>query len=743
MCPYCNHKDSPGALVCGQCGILLKLGKTGKAVPAGAHAGGLSLLRGMLPGGKLKHRHSVLVSQIAETGTQVQEHAEADLQDAALAPAARLRLATLFLLQGEIEKSIHWFQQARQLGSADAEFFNNVGVALTKRGASAQASEMFKRAAQAGPSFVAPAANLTHLFAEDGAEPDPAGAVAALTEMQRASKLEPKNPTLYNRVGLVLCRERRYDEAAPQFRQVLLLAGDDAALKADAHNNLGLALTLCGDDSAEEFEAALQSDSAHAPALTNLALSRMQKDAAAAEVEKLARAAHLDPASAAIRADYGYGLCRLGAENDGILALREAVELNSHLWEACANLGKVYADHQATEHADRYASRAAQFSPHSPEVLTTLGVIKTQQHLIPQAVQYFQVAVKLWPQSALAHINLAVALGLSNEFGEAGVHLKRAAQLSPKDAHIPAQIGWLYLRRESITSGLEELGVALRLDEHIPEVHNNYGICHIAMGKPELSFPNFARALELRPDFHAVHYQWGYAHALMKNEGAAMREWDLSVRHEPQNADCRSNRGIVFYQKGQIDQAIAEFRAVIGLRQTRMEDFSNLGLAYAKAGKTLQDAVKASKKTNDPRGKLAMEKHKQAIDMFDRALALDQRNVMLHSNRGLACFFASLPEEAMKEWGLVSKLDPAYANRRGKRLQSEYDDSQIAFVPFSVPDRAAPIAPKTAGFLPRYVPGYDTEEWDLIFSDPALSHLSDMQRELRHVDRTLAAQGGK
>ncbi len=744
MCPYCSFKNPPGTPVCGQCGILLKLGKTSRAVPAtGTHSGGLSLLRGILPGNKIKHRHGVLLAQIAEMGTQVQEHAEGELKDAALAPAARLRLASLFLLQGEIEKSIHWFQQARQLGSADAEFFNNVGVALAKRGAAAQAQEMFARAAQVGPKFVAPAANQAHLFATHGAEPDPAGEPATLAELQRAMKLEPKNPTLYNCLGLVFCREQRYDEAALQFRQALMLAGDNPALKADAHNNLGLALTLCGDDGAAEFEAALGSDPAHAPALANQALAQMKAAGGTPEAEKLARAAHIDPASAAVRADYGYGLCRLGAINDGILVLREAVDLNSQLWEACANLGKAYADGEAMDSADRYASRAVQFSPHSPALLTTLGVIKTQQRLIPQAIQYFQAAVKLWPQSALAHTNLAVALGLSDEFGEAGVHLKRAAQLSPKDAAIPAQVGWLHLRRESITLGLEELGVALKLDEHIPEVHNNYGVCHIAIGKPELSFPNFTRALELRPDFYAVHYQWGYAHALLKNESAAMREWDLSVRHEPQNADCRSNRGIVFYQKGQMDDAIAEFRAVVGLRQTRMEDFSNLGLAYAKAGKTLQDMAKASKKINDPRGKQALERHKQAIDMFDRALALDPRNVMLHSNRGLACFFASLPEEAMKEWGLVSKIDPAYANRRGKRLQSEYDDSQIAFVPFSVPDRAAPVAPKTAGFLPRYVPGYDTDEWNLILSDPALSRLSDLRRELRHVDRTLAAQGGK
>ena len=127
--------------------------------------------------------------------------------------------------------------------------------------------------------------------------------------------------------------------------------------------------------------------------------------------------------------------------------------------------------------------------------------------------------------------------------------------------------------------------------------------------------------------------------------------------------------------------------------------------------------------------------------MFDRALMLAPTNVMLHSNRGLACFFASLPEEAMTEWGLVSKIDPAYANRRGKRIQSEYDDSQIALVPFSAPERAVPI--KTAGYLPRFLAGYDTEEWDLILSDPSLARLSELRRELRRLDRSLAAQDGK
>ena len=172
------------------------------------------------------------------------------------------------------------------------------------------------------------------------------------------------------------------------------------------------------------------------------------------------------------------------------------------------------------------------------------------------------------------------------------------------------------------------------------------------------------------------------------------------------------------------------------LRQTRMEDFSNLGLAYAKSGLILRNA---SRNPQDPRMKQAVDRHKQAIDMFDRALAIDPRNVMLHSNRGLACFFASQAEEAMREWGLVSQIDPAYARRRGKRQQSEFDDSQIALVPFSVPERAASIRPRTSPYLPRFLAGYDTEEWDLILNDPNLVRLSEMRRELRRLDRDVNA----
>ncbi len=265
---------------------------------------------------------------------------------------------------------------------------------------------MFEQAVRANPNGVTAYANQAHLFTEAGVEPDPDGAATAFGQIQRALALEPNNPTLYHRLGLIFCRERRYDEALPQFQQALALAAGNAALQADCQNDLGLALFLSGDAAAarQAFEAALKLAPNHAHALCNLSLTQMQEAVSGPVLERLQRAARVDAAGGAVRGNYGYGLCRIGAINDGLLELKEAIGLNSRLFEALYNLGKTYADYDVLDIAERYLARALQFSPRSGEALTALGVIKTQQKLIPQALQYFQSGVKLYPQSALIRL---------------------------------------------------------------------------------------------------------------------------------------------------------------------------------------------------------------------------------------------------------------------------------------------------------------------------------------------------
>ncbi len=363
VCPYCGHKNTAMAVICHQCGILLRLGRVSRAVPHGTTETGLGFVRALLPGRRLKARHAALHAQSEELARNIQERAEEGLKDPLHAPAARLALGTLFLLRGEIEKSIHWFRLAGQRGGSEADL-NNAAVALARRGAWAQAAELFARAARRGPGLVAPRANLAHLFVESGSDPDPEGAASAIEFIQSAIVLEPDHPTLYQRLGLIFCRERRYGEALPLFDRALTLAGTDAA-RADAENDRGLALALSGDTAAARAAVAAgpRLDPPPPPAVTNRCLVRMEDGIEPAHLEDLGRAAHLDPKSGPVRAAYGYGLCRSGAINDGILEMKEAVALSPRLLEAVCNLGKAYFDGGALDIAERYFARASQISP--------------------------------------------------------------------------------------------------------------------------------------------------------------------------------------------------------------------------------------------------------------------------------------------------------------------------------------------------------------------------------------------
>jgi hypothetical protein len=95
----------------------------------------------------------------------------------------------------------------------------------------------------------------------------------------------------------------------------------------------------------------------------------------------------------------------------------------------------------------------------------------------------------------------------------------------------------------------------------------------------------------------------------------------------------------------------------------------------------------------------------------------------------------------MREWSLVTQLDPAYAKRRGKKQESEFDDAIIEYVPLNTNERAVYIEPHTSGFLYRYLPGYDTDKWLVIPPSSELdsvplynTQIAKLTRQLRALD---------
>lgn len=745
MCPYCSTRNAPGSSVCNHCGAILRDIKRARPAPKEKHALG-SAAKSLFGGGKLRAQHASVVARIKSALTAAQERAEKELEkQGASAPDTgpiRLTLGNVHLLHDEIERSIQEYQQAQRAGTSGPEFHNNAGIALARRGGFKQAVEMFDRAVgtEIAPTLksVTPRTNLAHALTRLSVKGSPKITEQALLEVQNLLSVEAKNAAHYNRLGVIFCAEGRFDEAQVQFGRARDLARGDDAAQADASNNLGVALAQGGDtpEAAGAFDDALKLDPSHGRALCNRALVHFGQGEAEAALEKLQRAARLDPKSALIRSNHGYALSRALAINEGIREFKEAILLDAQPLEPYYNQAKSYVDEGLGDIAERYLTRALQVNTECWQALVALGVIKFHQGSPPLALQSFQSANGLHPNEPLIMKNLALCLALTGAENGAERLLKQAGQVAKDDPEVNLLLAWIYLRRKSITQSMGELQIALGRDDRLAIGHNNLGLCQIEMGNYDDALLHFRRALQLDPDLAPVHYHLGGVCLLMNQLDSAIREWEQASHLEPANADCLCNLGVAHFKQGKLDQAVTEFRRVVNLRTDRMADWSNLGLAYAKQGSVLRAAAR---RPDDAKAQEGRDKQKVAIEMFDRAIAIDARNVMLHSNRGLACYFANEPEAAMREWTLVTKLDSNYARRRGAAQQSEFDETVVEYVPIDTAARALPNPVKTPDYLFRYVFGYDLDDWNLILGDPALAAIPDLARQARRLERQLNA----
>ncbi|MGO8673829.1 MAG: tetratricopeptide repeat protein [Capsulimonadaceae bacterium] len=689
-----------------------------------------------------------LQGRIRRALTEAQEKYEQELEEHQEPRRVRLHFAIAHLLQDEIDKSIQEFQQAHKLGACESNLFNNAGVALARRGKLTQSVEMLQKAISHNGHKGQPHINLAHVYQYAVADEEDLLIERALAEVDTSIETDGELPVHLHRRGLILLRANEIDEAVALFRRAMELAstgkttfagGDQTRLlQADSHTNIGLAMHAKTDIRAAvmHFQLALRADNGHGRALSDLGVMFLLQGDDAEALLTLQKAVHVDPKSAPVRNNLGYALCRAHSINDGIREFREAILLNPSLYEPYYNLGKVYLDANLLEPAEKNLTRAYQINPRSWEILVALAVVRIRQENWQQAVELLQHADKMGPNQPLILNSLATCHAIDGDYVMAQEVLQRAVAIDEGNDEIHAQLGWVYLLQDNVAMCANEMAVAIRHNSEVAEYHNNSGLCHIGRGAFDPAISSFRRALSIDPECIKPHYHLGYVYALQGKRDLAIKEWEVSVKIEDKFVDVHVNLGVAYFQKGQYELAVHEFKKVIAARQEQMDDFSNLGLALAKHGMEIR---KASNARGDAKYKESVDRHRLAIDMFNRAISLEPNNVMLHSNRGLACYFANQAEEAVQEWAAVTRIDPSYARRRQKVMQSEFDETAVKFTELNIMDRADRVPPRTADLLYRLAPGYETEEWQFVIDDEGLVDVPEWERRSRHIERVLKA----
>jgi tetratricopeptide (TPR) repeat protein len=143
--------------------------------------------------------------------------------------------------------------------------------------------------------------------------------------------------------------------------------------------------------------------------------------------------------------------------------------------------------------------KAANLSPDDRAILTLLAKVKSRLSEFPSAISLFQRVIALNPQSAEAHVDLAIALSDSGDLPKALEETARALAIDPRlpSAHLNRARILDDLRREPEAE--EEFSIARKLAPNDPEVCYYWSFVERAMGHFDKETSLLQRVVALQP----------------------------------------------------------------------------------------------------------------------------------------------------------------------------------------------------------------------------------------------------
>jgi tetratricopeptide (TPR) repeat protein len=255
--------------------------------------------------------------------------------------------------------------------------------------------------------------------------------------------------------GTARFNARDHAGAAAAFREAIARVPGMVA----AHNNLGVALRLDGDETA----------------------------AAAA----FRRAVEIAPNYAAAHANLGLVLRARGELEEALAALRRAASLDPDNADTQSHLGSAYGAFHRYDVAAAHFRRATELRPHFPTAYANLGMALTELNRWDEAVAAYERAAALDPDDASIRVNLAFARDDPAGIAEAEAQCRRliAARSNLPEAY--NALGLILQKQNRLGESLEcyRRATALRPD-FLPAVINE-SLVLLLMGRYDEAWPKY------------------------------------------------------------------------------------------------------------------------------------------------------------------------------------------------------------------------------------------------------------
>ena len=305
--------------------------------------------------------------------------------------------------------------------------------------------------------------------------PDQLYASGRLEEAQAACRQRlATNPTEHaamHLLGVILCRQKRFDEGLPWLAESVSLN----PRAADYRVNYGIALNEAErwGESEPVLRSLLSDIPDHPLALLNLGNSLHSQGRSQEAVALYLRSLELNPTYHDARVNLAVALKSLGRHDQAAAELRSALGVAPTHRQALFEQGRLLADQKRYPEAEQVLRRLISIDPSHHQAMYCLGIVLSDQGNWPQATEAYAEVVRMRPDLPEAYQAMAVTLRYCNRITESIVALEKALQLRPDFTLALQSYGSVLAEAGRIEEGIEVWRRSLQIDPRQPDLRSN------------------------------------------------------------------------------------------------------------------------------------------------------------------------------------------------------------------------------------------------------------------------------
>ena len=373
--------------------------------------------------------------------------------------------------------------------------------------------------------------------------------------------------------------------AADAYRQMLEIDPGNARTEY----NLALALAAAHDTEGERkaLEKAAAMDPKMAVARGELGLLDLSAGKLDAAQKWLEAALAIDPQLISAEGNLGMVLALKGDHARAEKVFRQAIEDDPTYVQGYLNLGLILAEQQRFADAEVQLDRALKLAPEDPGVLSASGKVKARMGKSEEGIALLRKVVMVAPKSAVAHLDLALALADSYDLPGALSETAQAVQLAPRSAVAHFNHGRVLFDLGRNAEARPDFEVACQLAPDMAEPHYFLALLEKQAGDDKGAIPLLQTVVKLQPRNNVAWYLLGQSLEHESQTREAIAAWKEAIAIDPDYTQAlwSLSRALRPLDAAEADRLMNRFAAIQKQRRIvdRAETLANDAAASAQA----------------------------------------------------------------------------------------------------------------------------------------------------------------